>query len=55
VDLAGFIILFGGFWALSLPFGLWLAYQKKRPLIALVWLLPTVWFVVGFWSKIIDL
>ena len=48
VDWHGAIILLGGLWAVSLPFVYWFAFKRRTWMLALIYSLPLLWFVVGY-------
>jgi len=48
MDLPGVVILLGGAWALSVPFVMWLLLRARNWVAAAIYMLPAIWFIVGF-------
>ena len=46
--ISGFIMLLGGAWVLTAPFVIIFAARRKRWVIAGIYALPVLWFVVGY-------
>jgi hypothetical protein len=51
MDFNGFIILLGGAWLLSLPFVEWYLLRSGRFILALLYAIPILWFVWGYFAR----
>ena len=50
MDTTGAIILLGGLWAASAPFAVTWLIRTKRYGLALSYMLPMAWFIVGYFA-----